>query len=629
MNKDSLGREQNEEVFDDYVKNALVEEKPKPRKRGREASASTDRGIYRTKNPISQTGELDNISKGISPFSEGNCSISPRDSIELMQKAYYNVACVRGAIDILSDLANSKIKFRGKNKSAVKFFTAWDKKIGGWDFRGRFFKEFWRSSNVFIYKQLGELTYSEYRRMSRAATSVTKEIPIKYIILNPADISAKGAASFVDAIYTKALNTYELQRLRSPNLTAQEQEFLDSLSPQNKKEVLSGQNPSILLSPDKLITVFNGKLDYEPMATPCFFSVLQDVNFKIELRKNEMILARTADKYLLLITAGEKEREHTLNAKLINGLTQMFAQDSIGRVLVSDYTTKADFVIPDFNKIFGQDKYKSVNEDIANGLMNIFWKDESFSNSMIKIQIFLERLKTARESYINLFLRPEMEKIAEILGFQDVDDIEVDWEDFNLKDDLEYKKLYTRLAELGLLTASETFDAFKTHQLPTPFDSIENQKNYKKQRNEELYEPLVGGPKETTDEGGRPKGAKAPKKKINTSPVGASYSLSQISDNVKMVNSLSLLIEAAYKEKNKLTRLSKRHKELCWSICSSLVVNEPKELWESKVVEYLTNPLDQGPKTDSNFYLAATHNVDPVIAAILGNSSISQEAESV
>lgn len=579
-------------------------------------TARGSRNDSKTKYSGGQTGEYENIAKGVSANIESSSAISVRQAIELMQKAYNNVAAVGGAIDTMVDLANSRVKFIGQNKASVNFFTAWEKKIGNWAFRSRFFREFFMSGNVFIYSFTGDLSYSEYRKVTRA--NVTRQIPLRYVILNPTDITCNGGASLVNATYSKLLNQYEVKRLQDPK-TDEEKSFVESLPEDAKKALKKGSEPSIILDPEHLTAIFNGKQDYQPMAVPRFWPVLADVNFKIELRKSEMVLARTADKFILLITCGDEKRGSAMNEQLRIGLTNLFSQESLGRVLVADWTTEAQFIIPDMNKIFGVDKYKAVNEDIANGLMNIFWKDESFSNSMIKTQIFLEKLQTAREVYINEFLEPEMRKIAKTLGFQEIP--QVVWEDFALKDDLEYKKVYTRMCEMGILTPEETFEAFKTHQLPSSEDSIMSQEKFKGYKDKSLYEPMTGKPKE---EVGRPPGSKAPKKKIKVSPVGASdevkFSMAQISENIKLANSISALVEAAYKEKHKIARLSKRHKEITMEISKSLIINEPRENWESKVAEYLTSVPFDGENTDDSYEIAAQYNVDPLMGAILLNS---------
>lgn len=602
------------------VSMAQFESESTAKKRSR-VSLAASRNDNKSKYSGVQVGEYENIRSGVSAScGDSTSGMSVRDTIELMQKAYNNVPVVGGAIDTMVALTNSPIKFVGKNKTAVKFFTNWEKQIKNWSFRSQFFREYFMSSNVFIYSFDGEITYSDFRKMSRAA--ITQNIPIRYTILNPYDIKSNGGASLINATYSKILNPYEVSRLKNP-VTAEEIKFKNSLPTEVQRELSKGvNNITLTLDQQRLTAIFDGKQDYQEMAIPRFFSVLKDCNFKEELRKSEMVLARSADKFILLITCGAKEYDSKLNAQLRQSIVELFSQESLGRVFVSDYTTKMDFIIPDMGKIFGVDKYKAVNEDIANALMNIFWKDESFSNSMIKTQIFLERLQTAREVYEREFLIPQMTKIAETLGLSEIPEIR--WEDFALKDDLEYKKLYVRLCELGIFTAEETFEAFKTHQLPTSEDSIDSQKEYKKNRDAELYQPLLGKP---TNEAGRPPGSKAPKKKIKVSPVGASdegetrYSLQKISENVKLISSINTLIEEAYKTKMSISRLSKKHKEITWMITESLVINELREKWEEKIPEYLISVKDVGEATDEVLSLAAQHSVSPIVASLLINST--------
>ena len=99
-------------------------------------------------------------------------------------------------------------------------------------------------------------------------------------------------------------------------------------------------------------------------------------------------------------------------------MQDLFKNESVGRVLVSDYTTEAKFIIPDIEKIIGPEKYKIVNQDIKDGLQNIIVGEEKYSNTQIKAQIFLERLKEARESFLNDFLMPQIKMVSKNLGFR-------------------------------------------------------------------------------------------------------------------------------------------------------------------------------------------------------------------
>lgn len=578
-------------------------------------------------------GELYNITKGVSPIEGDLNAISVETAIALCQKAYWNVPIFRNTIDIQTEFSNSKLHFKGVNKNTTKFYQLWYEKINGPKVADMFFREWFRSGNVFIYKFNGTLQLQEYRKMSRAAENsvinVTKEIPLRYIILNPRDMRCNGAASFVDAKYSKVLNSFEVARLKNPK-TQEEIDFVNTLTPQAVQEIQKGMSPVIQLSSENLISIFCGKQDYEALAVPMYYAVLPDIDLKLEFKKAEKVIARTVDYAILLITAGSKEREEggdtKLNAQLVTSLKTLFDSESVGRVLVSDFTTKGEFIIPDLNKIFGSEKYKVVNEDIANGLMNIFWGEEKFANSMVKIKVFLERLNSARDAFLNHFLKPEMERIADIMNFQNIPNPE--FEQIDLRDEVEYLKLYNRMAEVGILTAEELFTAYETHKLPLKENSIEAQKEYKSLRDKGLYQPLLGGAKDAA-ENGRPGGTKAPQKTKKVSPIGASldvgaseelYSMANIRETAVKCNDLSFAVEAKYKEFHGVQRLSKKHKDVAWFVTQAVIYNEPAEKWEDTIKDYISNPEKNTTQFDEIADIAAEHNVDMTVAALMFHS---------
>jgi hypothetical protein len=570
-------------------------------------------------------GELENIWRGVSPYGrESAGSISADQAICLCQKAYYNIPIFRNTIDIQTEFSNSKLHFKGRNKRAVTFFDNWYKRIGGWSLAERFFREWFRSGNVFVYKYIYKMSLSELNQMARGTdkeskAEVVKLVPMRYSILNPADMRCEGAATFVNAVYSKLLNDYELARLKKPS-TPEEIELFDSFPSDVKQQIKKGQKPLIPIDPKYLVAIFCGKQDYEALAIPMYYPVLFDIDLKLEFKKMEKAIARTADYMILLIKAGEAEREPALNARILSELESLFQQESVGRVLVSDYTTSAEFVLPDLKKILGPEKYQVVNEDIANGLMNIFWGEEKFANSMVKIKVFLERLQSARDAYLNGFLKPEMKLIAQEMGFNEIP--EPVFDEVDLKEEVEYMKVYTRLAELGILTPEELFYAFESHSLPLPENSLISQEEFKKLKDKGLYEPLIGGQKK---EEGRPDGSKAPQSTKKVSPVGASkFSLQKISDHIRSANELIENVEANFRSKNNIKRLTKSQKDLCWSISEAIVSNVPAEKWNESIDKYLEEPITD---LDSEcLHLATEHNVSMFLAGILKNSITTENA---
>ena len=113
----------------------------------------------------------------------------------------------------------------------------------------------------------------------------------------------------------------------------------------------------------------------------------------------DMALTRTTQQAVLLITMGSELKSGALNInqKNIEAMQTLFQNQSVGKVLVSDFTTKAQFIIPDIASILDPKKYEVVNTDIQQGLNNILIGDEKFSSTSIKVNIFMQRLEQGRQ----------------------------------------------------------------------------------------------------------------------------------------------------------------------------------------------------------------------------------------
>lgn len=555
------------------------------------------------------SGLLCNIDSGVSPFSYQNGDVDAESAIALCQKAYWNISIFKLTIDIMSEFCNSNLNFIGQNKAAVTFYEEWYKKIKGWNIGDQFFRELFRSSNVFLYRVEGDMIGFKKKSLAK--------VPIRYILLNPAEIRCSSAASFIDGSYKKVLNDFEvkvLQKSKNPRDIA----LKKSLPPQVQKDIEKGVSTSMPLDPNELIPVFFKKQDYEPLAMPAYFPVLFDINLKQEFKKAEQIIARACEYMILLINIGSEE--HGTDEELVEATQALFQTESVGRVLVSDWSTKMEFLIPDLAKILGPEKYEAVNADIANGLMNIFFGESKYADSMVKIKVFLERLREARKIYLNEFLIPEMERIAQAVGFREVPTPV--FEEVDIKDEIEYYKVYTRLAELGILTPDETISAFKNHVLPETYDSIVSQEDLKKKKEKGLYQPIAPEKDEGDGGAGRPTGGKQKQKSKKVTPVGASvgYTTEGIKESVLAVDKLIDTVTEAYKAKFNIVRASKKHKDMARSIAFSIVQNEKMDTWDSMVAEYLVNPMKVGTEFEAVAQLAEEHGLDFVPASLLHHS---------
>jgi hypothetical protein len=567
-----------------------------------------------------------NIREFLLPFSCVGDIINISDAITICQKAYFGVPIIRNIVDIMAEFANADLFLEGGSEKVNIFVDAWLEKINIWDIKEKFFREFFRSANPIFYRQDAKFSDLDITKMGQVfgAKNVGK-IPIRYILLNPADIRILNSLAYLNPVFYKLLNNYEIARLKNPT-TEEEKDFLKSLPSDTQKDIKNNLNPLIPLAPEKIYFIPYKKQDYEPFGVPFYYGVLEDIEMKLEFKKMDRAIAKTADWAILLLTAGS---ELGVLPATMQTLQTLFQNEQLKRVLVSDYTTKAQWVIPDIEKILGKTKYEQVNEDILIGLnAALFNTDEKFANQSVKVQIFLERLIEAQEAFIKNFLQPEIKRVCQEMGFKNYPTVE--FQEKTFKDDLEYDKLYVRLSELGLLTGEEVVEALDSGKLPSNEESLVSQKAFKEARDKGLYAPLLNSKQQmqegATPDGGRPKGLKAPQTTKKVKPIGAAFSISKIKDTLLASDKLLHKIQDEHKKKFKLETLSKEQEEACQILVRHIIINEDESKWDKKVNSYMKNPK---PLDESNVLevdeIAAEYGVDDYLASVLFLSKFEEE----
>tara|TARA_Y100000310_G_scaffold99086_1_gene96852 strand:+ start:2903 stop:4777 length:1875 start_codon:yes stop_codon:yes gene_type:complete len=597
-----------------------------------EAVASSTRTRRNRAADIVRTDRFRNIENGMIPFKyshgvSNNSNIDVRDTIILCQKAYYNFSVFRNTIDLMTEFSISNLYYTGGSRKSREFFETLFKRINIDDLQSRFFREYYRSGNVFIYRFNAEMEKSDAFKINQtfglSEANENIEIPSKYIILNPSDIQLQGSIAFSRGVYYKVVTDYELQILRNPQ-TEEQQEVFDSLPEQTKKLIKDSKNigmsaVTMPLNTDRLVAVFYKKQDYEPFAVPMGYPVLEDINWKQEMKQMDMAVARTTNQAILLITMGSKPQDGGVNQKNLMAMQKLFENESVGRVLISDYTTDAKFVIPDIGNILDPKKYDVVNQDIQMGLNNILLSDEKFANTSIKVQVFMERLKQGRRVFLENFLMPEIRRVSKEMGFKNYPDAH--FEEVDLRDTSVYSRIYSRLIELGVLTAEEGMQAIESGRFPTPEESLESQKKFQELKNEGLYEPLIGGPK-MAQMTGRPSGTKKQKEEDKKTPVGTkatlNFSLSKIQEHLNLSDKLNLEVEASLRQLHKRKRLSKQQKEVAREITNIVIANEDPPSWLAKAGRYAAEPTDRNHERVKEVQdVAYEHQVDDFLAGIL------------
>jgi hypothetical protein len=603
---------------------------------------------------ISRTDKYANIEGGVIPFTYSGgqgkytSTISIRDAIILCQKAYYNFAIFRNTIDLMTEFSCSPIYFTGGNAQSLKFFQAWGEKINLWKFQDMFFREFFRSGNVFVYKLNALFSKEEMMLISEVSAAKQQEIPVRYIILNPADIQSIGSASFVTPRYVKVLNDFEMQVLTNPQTDEDKQlaKRIQDFGNLKTGVKLSQANQYLVfyLDPDRVKGVFYKKQDYEPFSVPMGFPVLEDINWKQELKNIDMAISRTVQQAILLVTMGNDEIGMPSKDQ-INNLKNIFLNESVGRILVTDYTTQVKFVIPEIDKILGPQKYEVVDRDIRYGLNNILVGEEKYANSTTKVQVFVARLKHARESFLRDFLIPEMKNISKKLGFKSIPTPR--FENIDFRDEYMLSRIYARLVEFGALTPEEGITAIETGRLPLPEESVESQKRLSKLQDEGLYQPMmtkaqaqlmeqqldhqaklntqqmkapqnmsknmVGRPAGTGEGGG-----------VNIRANEDNYFISaeKVAENLAKFDILSASIEEYLKSKYKKKKISKEQKEIVDQVAETIATNEEPVKWLESIASYVNSPVEINDNTQNIDKMCEEHSVDRKTAIVLFHSKV-------
>ena len=612
-----------------YTSDASFNEVPKARRQS--ASTSSFSGSRRNRAAlVNLRNRFSSIAVGMLPYEYSSDGVNVRDAIELCQKAYANVAVFRNAIDIMSEFTNTDVYLEGGSRKSREFFEEWFRRINLINIKDQYFREYYRSGNVFLYRMDGSFKADDYAKIINQVGAINpagNRLPLKYVLLNPYDITTKRSSTFSNNAYEKVLSEYELARLRDPQ-TTEEQALFDSFDERTKKLIKDGgyttRGVSMHLEGEKLSYSFYKKQDYEPFAVPFGFPVLDDINAKMELKKMDQAITRTVENVILLITMGSDPDKGGVNANNLAAMQNLFKNESVGRVLVSDYTTKAEFIIPELNRVLGPDKYKILNEDIKQGLQNIVVGEEKYNSTQVKAQIFIDRLKESRNGFLNDFLQKEVKRIASELGFRSYPQVKM--KDIDMRDETQLMRVSTRLMELGILTPQQGMEMFHNGRFPEAENISPAQETFIEERKEGFYNPLVGGVPMMESDGSKtktPSQAGRPEGTVDIPVSRSTYSRKNIQGTLYKIDDFINESRGKLAEKSAKGEISESMENVLSELCESIVCSENEESWAERF-DSCVNNLDEIENLETLtevLSISAKHNLELYPSAILHHST--------
>ena len=571
------------------------------------------------------------IRAGMLPYEMASDGVNVRDAIELCQKAYANVPIFRNTIDMMSEFANAELYLEGGNSTSRKFFEKLLDRIKIWDLKDQYFREYYRSGNIFLYRVDGKFSIEDYKKFSQTVSDgpSLNKFPLKYVVLNPFEIVAKRSTVFntKDGGYAKILSEFDIERLASPKNDYDKAVF-DALDPEVKKQIKDGayfkDGLQINLKSEKMSYSFYKKQDYEPFAIPFGYPVLEDINAKMEMKKMDQAIMRTVENVILMITMGAEPDKGGINPNNVKAMQTLFQNESVGRVLVSDYTTKADFVIPDINKVVGPGKYEVINQDIKDGLQNIALNDDKYNGAEMKTRVFLDRLKEAREAFIQDFLQPEIRRIALDLGFRSYPTVK--FKDIDLRDETQLMRVATRLMELGLITAEQGMELFQTGKFPLAENLEKAQEKFVEQREKGYFNPIVGGVPMIDPETGEeePEKTSKPTKGMSGRPEGSKdqFSRESIQGTIYEIEALNSIAKEKMLEKLNIESLNENQEKMISQLCESVICASEKENWTETVTSCVNDfsEIEKLGSLEGVLSISEAHRLEIYPSAILHHS---------
>ena len=201
----------------------------------------------------------------------------------------------------------------------------------------QFFREYYRSGNVFLYKFSGKFGQAYYKNFQTSFAAKENRIPIRYELLNPSNVFVPTGIA-APYSYVRLLSTYEIERLRHP-ITEQDKQVLADLPKQIRMEIeKTATFPLglyIPLDPERLRFAFYKKQGYEPLAVPMVYPVLPLIEWKLSLQKMDKFMSNLVEQILLLVTMGESPSKENggngLNQNNMVNLRNVLANPSVSR----------------------------------------------------------------------------------------------------------------------------------------------------------------------------------------------------------------------------------------------------------------------------------------------------------
>jgi len=429
--------------------------------------------------------------------SPGTALPTSHQEIILMTHAIYRkIGLIRNIIDLMSDFASEGLTIRHPIKKQQRFYEAWAKKV---DLQGRshdFMKLLLRDANVIVRRKDGILTDKIIKMMTKGSTNLEnllvqnveekpekidvkktktkkKVIPWRYIFLSPTMIEKTGGevGKFFNGNAIAMKIPKELIRsIRNPK-TDSEKALKNRLPAEVISAINKTKGTSVLveLDPDKVYVDYYKKDDWEDWGTPFLYGIFDDIVLKEKMKLADMSALDGVINTIRLWKLGDHKEQILPNPNAVNKLLDILQHNQGGGVLDLVWDSMIDMEVeyPPIGDILGDEKYRSVNSDIIQGLGipnallgGVDLATRNAETAFVQLKTLIERLEYIRHRCL-VWLEGEIKLVSEAMGFKKLPFIR--FGTMSLRDEAVEKQLMIQLVDRGIISVEAVHEVFGTN----------------------------------------------------------------------------------------------------------------------------------------------------------------------
>lgn len=408
-------------------------------------------------------------------------SVKPHKYSEVAGKCnavYRNVGLIRNIIDLMGDFTSQGVRLVHPNKRIEQFHqNLWDIWNGS-QVTERIANTLYRLATAPVQFYTMKLKTSEVEKLYRSTADAdtyglpnrlpnleSRELPYKYVILDPASIVPIGGplASFTQTpTYGLILPQTLKNKIVAP---ANEQERAIVAQLPDDLVAAAKSNLPYLLDPEKTSVLYYKKDDWNAYPDPMIYSILDDIDVLQKLKLADLSALDGATSKIRIFKMGNMEHKIAPSPALADKLSEIL-QNNVGAG-TTDIVWGPDIEIletaADTFNFLGDEKYQGTLNNIYAGMgipptLTGTFGAAGTTNNFISLKTLTERLEYGR-SIISDFWNKQLRIVQSQMGFRFPAQIVFDR--MVLGDEAAEKALLIQLAERNIMSDEMVQHLFK------------------------------------------------------------------------------------------------------------------------------------------------------------------------